>query len=94
MRFSVNLSTCQKCRDPRFTRVFSSGSRVAASGIRSKYNLKSIEKTSDELPEVVWKANHYGYEIKSTKERRKRYNKLNQEDEIALAKNGQDSRLE
>ena len=56
--------------------------------------LKSIEKTSDELPGVVWDVNHYGYEIKSTKERRKRYNKLNQEDEIALAKNGQDSRLE
>ena len=56
--------------------------------------LKAIEKTSDELPEVVWKVNHYGYEIKSTKERRKRYNKLNQEDEIALAKNGQDSRSE
>jgi len=56
--------------------------------------LKAIEKTSDELPEVVWKVNHYGYEIKYTKERRKRYNKLNQEEEIALAKNGQDSRLE
>ncbi len=56
--------------------------------------LKAIEKTSDELPGVVWKVNDYGYEIKSTKERRKRYNKLNQEDEIALAKNGQDSRLE
>ena len=56
--------------------------------------LKAIEKTSDELPGVVWKVNDYGYEIKSTKERRKRYSKLNQEDEIALAKNGQDSRLE
>ena len=51
-------------------------------------------KISDVLPGVVWKVNDYGYEIKSTKERRKRYNKLNQEDEIALAKNGQDSRLE
>ena len=56
--------------------------------------LKAIEKTSDELPGVVWDVNRYGYDIKSTKERRKRYNKLNQEDEIALAKNGQDSRLE
>ncbi len=56
--------------------------------------LKSIEKTSDELPEVVWKVNHYGYEIKSKKDYRKRHNLLNQEDEIALAKNGQDSRLE
>ena len=56
--------------------------------------LKSIEKTSDELPEVIWKVNHYGYEIKSKKDYRKRHNLLNQEDEIALAKNGQDSRLE
>ena len=56
--------------------------------------LKAIEKTSDELPEVVWKVNHYGYEIKSKKDYRKRHNLLNQEDEIALAKNGQDSRLE
>ena len=56
--------------------------------------LKAIEKTSDELPGVVWDVNRYGYDIKSLKERRKRYNKLNQEDEIALAKNGQDSRLE
>jgi len=32
--------------------------------------------------------------LKFEKERRKRYNKLNQEDEIALAKNGQDSRLD
>ena len=56
--------------------------------------LKSIEKTSDELPEVVWKVNHYGYEIKSKKDYRKRHNLLNQEDEIALAKNGQDSRSE
>ena len=56
--------------------------------------LKAIEKTSDELPEVVWDVNRYGYDIKSLKERRKRYNKLNQEEEIALAKNGQDSRLE
>ena len=29
--------------------------------------LKSIEKTSDELPEVVWKVNHYGYEINHTR---------------------------
>ena len=56
--------------------------------------LKSIEKTSDELPEVIWKVNHYGYEIKSKKDYRKRHNLLNQEDEIALAKNGQDSCLE
>ena len=56
--------------------------------------LKAIEKTSDELPEVVWKVNHYGYEIKSKKDYRKRHNLLNQEDEIVLAKNGQDSRLE
>ena len=56
--------------------------------------LKAIEKTSDELPGVVWDVNRYGYDIKSLKERRKRYNKLNQEDEIALAKNGQDSRSE
>ena len=56
--------------------------------------LKAIEKTSDELPEVVWKVNHYGYEIKHRKDYRKRHNLLNQEDEIALAKNGQDSRLE
>ena len=56
--------------------------------------LKAIEKTSDELPEVVWKVNHYGYEIKSKKDYRKRHNLLNQEDEIALSKNGQDSRLE
>ena len=56
--------------------------------------LKAIEKTSDELPEVVWKVNHYGYEIKSKKDYRKRHNLLNQEDEIVLAKNGQDSHLE
>ena len=56
--------------------------------------LKSIEKTSDELPEVIWKVNHYGYEIKYKKNYRKRHNLLNQEDEIALEKNGQDSRLE
>ena len=56
--------------------------------------LKAIEKTSDELPGVVWDVNCYGYDIKSLKERRKRHNKLNQEEEIALAKNGQDSRLE
>ena len=56
--------------------------------------LKSIEKTSDELPGVVWDVNHYGYEIKYKKDYRKRHNLLNQEDEIALAKNGQDSRLE
>ena len=56
--------------------------------------LKAIEKTSDELPEVVWKVNHYGYEIKHRKDYRKRHNLLNQEDEVALAKNGQDSRLE
>ena len=56
--------------------------------------LKAIEKTSDELPEVVWKVNHYGYEIKHRKDYRKRHNLLNQEDEIALEKNGQDSRLE
>ena len=56
--------------------------------------LKAIEKTSDELPGVVWDVNHYGYEIKHRKDFRKRHNQLNQEDEIALAKNGQDSRLE
>ena len=56
--------------------------------------LKSIEKTSDELPEVVWKVNRYGYDIKYKKDYRKRHNLLNQEDEIALEKNGQDSRLE
>ena len=56
--------------------------------------LKAIEKTSDELPEVVWKVNRYGYDIKYEKERKKRYNLLTQEEEIALAKNGQDSRLE
>ena len=56
--------------------------------------LKSIEKTSDELPEVIWKVNHYGYEIKYKKNYRKRHNLLNQEDEIALEKNGQDSRLD
>ena len=56
--------------------------------------LKSIEKTSDELPGVVWDVNHYGYEIKYKKNYRKRHNLLNQEDEIALEKNGQDSRLE
>ena len=56
--------------------------------------LKAIEKTSDELPEVVWKVNNYGYEIKHRKDFRKRHDLLNQEEEIALAKNGQDSRLE
>ena len=56
--------------------------------------LKAIEKTSDELPGVVWKVNRYGYDIKYEKERKKRYNLLTQEEEIALAKNGQDSRLE
>ena len=56
--------------------------------------LKAIEKTSDELPEVVWKVNRYGYDIKYKKNYRKRHNLLNQEDEIALAKNGQDSRSE
>ena len=45
MPFSSNFSTCQKCRDPRFTRVFSSGSRVAPSEILANYNLKSIEQT-------------------------------------------------
>ena len=56
--------------------------------------LKSIEKTSDELPGVVWDVNHYGYDIKYKKDYRKRHNLLNQEDEIALEKNGQDSRLD
>ncbi len=56
--------------------------------------LKAIEKTSDELPGVVWDVNRYGYDIKYKKDYRKRHNLLNQEDEIALAKNGQDSRLE
>ena len=56
--------------------------------------LKSIEKTSDELPGVVWDVNRYGCDIKYKKDYRKRHNLLNQEDEIALAKNGQDSRLE
>ena len=56
--------------------------------------LKSIEKTSDELPGVVWDVNRYGYDIKYKKNYRKRHNLLNQEDEIALEKNGQDSRLE
>ena len=56
--------------------------------------LKSIEKTSDELPGVVWDVNRYGYDIKYKKDYRKRHNLLNQEDEIALEKNGQDSRLE
>jgi hypothetical protein len=53
--------------------------------------LKSIEKTSDELPEVVWKVNRYGYEINHTRKHRERHKLLNQEDEIKLAKNGQDS---
>ena len=52
--------------------------------------LKSIEKISDELPEVVWRVNRYGYEIESRKKFRKRHNILNQEDEIELEKNGQD----
>ena len=56
--------------------------------------LKSIEKTSDELPGVVWDVNRYGYDIKYKKNYRKRHNLLNQEDEIALEKNGQDSRLD
>ena len=56
--------------------------------------LKAIEKTSDELPGVVWDVNRYGYDIKYKKEHKKRYNLLTQEEEIALAKNGQDSRLE
>ena len=56
--------------------------------------LKSIEKTSDELPGVVWDVNRYGYDIKYKKDYRKRHNLLNQEDEIALEKNGQDSRSE
>ena len=56
--------------------------------------LKSIEKTSDELPGVVWDVNRYGYDIKYKKDYRKRHNLLNQEDEITLAKNGQDSRSE
>ena len=56
--------------------------------------LKSIEKTSDELPGVVWDVNRYGYDIKYKKDYRKRHILLNQEDEIALEKNGQDSRLE
>ena len=56
--------------------------------------LKAIEKTSDELPEVVWKVNRYGYDIKYEKERKKRYNLLTREEEKAQKKNGQDSRLE
>ena len=44
--------------------------------------------------EVIWDVNRYGYDFTPKKERRKRYNLLNQEEEIALAKNGQDSRLE
>ena len=52
--------------------------------------LKSIEKISDELPEVVWRVNRYGYEIKSEKKFRKRHDIPNQEDEIELEKNGQD----
>jgi len=51
--------------------------------------LKSIEKISDELPEVVWRVNRYGYEIKSKKSFRKRHNLLNQEDEIEIEKSGQ-----
>ena len=56
--------------------------------------LKAIEKTSDELPGVVWDVNRYGYDIKYKKDYRKRHNLLNQEDEITLEKNGQDSRSE
>ncbi|MBT3761281.1 MAG: hypothetical protein HOF89_01670 [Candidatus Nitrosopelagicus sp.] len=56
--------------------------------------LKAIEKTSDELPGVVWDVNRYGYDIKYKKEHRKLHNLLTQEEEIALAKNGQDSRLD
>ena len=52
--------------------------------------LKSIEKTSDELPGVVCDVNRYGYDIKHRKDYRKRHDLLNQEEEIALAKNGQD----
>ena len=51
--------------------------------------LKSIEKISDELPEVVWRVNRYGYEIESRKKFRKRHNILNQEDEIEIEKSGQ-----
>ena len=32
--------------------------------------LKAIEKTSDELPEVVWKVNRYGYDIKLHSQKR------------------------
>ena len=53
--------------------------------------LKAIEKTSDELPGVVWKVNRYGYEINHTRKHRERHKLLNQEDEIKLAKNGQNS---
>ena len=53
--------------------------------------LKAIEKTSDELPEVVWKVNRYGYEINHTRKHRERHKILNQEDEIKLVKNGQNS---
>ena len=56
--------------------------------------LKILPKTSDELPGVVWDVNRYGYDIKYKKDYRKRHNLLNQEDEITLEKNGQDSRSE
>ena len=55
--------------------------------------LKAIEKTSDELPEVIYTINHYGDDIESTI-RSRRINDIFPQDDILFPEEGQDSRLE
>tara|TARA_B100000029_G_scaffold101424_1_gene91699 strand:- start:54 stop:512 length:459 start_codon:yes stop_codon:yes gene_type:complete len=54
--------------------------------------LKAIEKTSNELPEVVYTVNHYGDDIESTIRSRK-MNELYSDDYIFFPEKGQKSRL-
>ena len=54
--------------------------------------LKAIEKTSNELPEVVYTVNHYGNDIESTI-RSRRINELFSDDDIFFPEKGQKSRL-
>ena len=55
--------------------------------------LKAIEKTSDELPEVIYTINHYGDDIESTI-RSRRINDIFPQDDILFPEDGQDSRLD
>ena len=55
--------------------------------------LNSIEKTSNELPEVVYTVNHYGDNIES-KIRSRKMNELFSDDDIFFPEKGQKSRLD